>query len=267
MKIQEFFSNIIESMPSALITVDAEPCVKNLNTHTLQVSALDNEAVLGTHLQNIFPMLEEFINEIKAVLVKQTSATLDKVKYAIQGLSNYYEIACCPLKTIEDVIVIQFDDIMQRELLEQRILQTEKMRSMNKLAAGISSEINNPLSASINGIQNIKRHLEPARAANAAAACMADINLDNLRTFLSDREIDFFLDSIEEATLRAGKELEGKDYCGTISLESRTKDEEIVITITDNAMNDEVAQQAFAPYFTTRSTFGAPAWDSPTCTE
>ena len=210
MKIQKFFSNIIESMPSALITVDAELCVKHLNTHALQVSALDNEAVLGTHLQRVFLVLEDFIYEIKAVLVRQTLVTLDKVKYAIRGLSNYYEIACCPPKTIEDVIAMQFDDIIRRELLEQRTLQTEKMRSMEGLSAGISHEINNPLSASINGIQNIKRHLEPTRAANTAAACMADINLDNPRTFLSDSEIYFFLDSIEEAAFRAGKELEGK---------------------------------------------------------
>ena len=42
MNIQKVFSDIIKSMSSALITVNAELCVKHINTHALQISVLDN---------------------------------------------------------------------------------------------------------------------------------------------------------------------------------------------------------------------------------
>lgn len=42
MNIQKVFSDIIKSMSSALITVDAELCVKHINTYALQISVLDN---------------------------------------------------------------------------------------------------------------------------------------------------------------------------------------------------------------------------------
>ena len=203
MNIQEFFSNIIESMPSALITVDADLRVKQINTNALRISVLGSDEVLNTPVNEAFPMLEDFIDEIKVALVQKTTVTLDKVEYATEGLNNYYEITCYPLKTIEEVIVVQIDDITQKELLEQRILQTEKMHSMDGLAAGIAHEVNNPLSAIINGIQNIKRRLDPERAANAEAANKSNINLNDLETYLADREIDFFLDSIEEGAFRA----------------------------------------------------------------
>lgn len=45
MDIQEFFSNIIESMPSALITVDGELNVKHINTNALRISNMDAERV------------------------------------------------------------------------------------------------------------------------------------------------------------------------------------------------------------------------------
>ena len=42
MNIQKFLSDIIKSKSSALITVDAELCVKHISTHELQISVLDN---------------------------------------------------------------------------------------------------------------------------------------------------------------------------------------------------------------------------------
>ena len=42
MNIQRIFSDIIKSMTSALITVNAELRVKHINTRALQINALDN---------------------------------------------------------------------------------------------------------------------------------------------------------------------------------------------------------------------------------
>jgi PAS domain S-box-containing protein len=203
MKIQEFFSNIIESMPSALIAVDAELMIKLINKNALQISDLESDRVLNKSVMDSFPMLEDYRAEIKSALENAETVTLDRVEYNNQELNKYYMVTCYPLAAIEDMIVIQIDDSTRREMLEQRILQTEKMHSLDGLAAGIAHEVNNPLSAIINGIQNINRRLEPSREANTEVAAATGVDLEKLAEYLQQREIKFFLESIEEGAHRA----------------------------------------------------------------
>ena len=203
MNIQEFFSDIIESMPSALITIDSDLIVKQINFNALRISNLDKSEVLNRSVLAAFPMLQNYETEIRVARAQNATVMLDRVEYVNQELNNYYKVTCYPLKAIENLIVVQIDDITQREQLEQRILQTEKMHSMDGLAAGIAHEVNNPLSAIINGIQNIKRRVEEDRTANVEAAKELGIDLARLNAYLQEREIKFFLDSIEEGAFRA----------------------------------------------------------------
>jgi PAS domain S-box-containing protein len=203
MNIQEFFSSIIESMPSALITVDTSLHIKQINKNALTICSNTSEDVLNTSVLDSFPMLTGYAAEIMSSLKDSTTVTLERVEYSSGDLNNYYKVTCYPLAAIPQVIVIQIDDVTQRELLEQRILQTEKMHSMDGLAAGIAHEVNNPLSAIINGVQNINRRLEPDRAANQAIASELAVKLEDVNNYLEQREIKFFLESIEEGALRA----------------------------------------------------------------
>lgn len=203
MDIHDFFANIIESMPSALITVDSQLRIKHINTNALRISCLGTNEVSHSRVDEAFPMLADFRDDINVALAQRTTVTLDKVEYISEDLKNYYKITCYPLDTFENVTVVQIDDITSRELLEQRVLQTEKMHSLDGLAAGIAHEVNNPLSAIINGIQNIKRRLESDRPANLSVSKDLGIDIEVLNQYLFRREISFFLDSIEEGAFRA----------------------------------------------------------------
>lgn len=203
MDIQELFSSIIESMPSALITVDGDLQIKHINTNALRISNVNASAVKNAPVDNAFPMLENYREDIKVALSQRTTVILDRIEYVSEDKKNHYKITCYPLDALEDVTVIQIDDITGREILEQRVLQTEKMHSLDGLAAGIAHEVNNPLSAIINGIQNIKRRLEPDRPANQGVAMDFELDLEKLNRYLQLREISFFLDSIEEGAFRA----------------------------------------------------------------
>ncbi len=203
MNIQEFFSSIIESMPSALITVDKALLIKQINKNALTICENPDGIVLNTSVFKSFPMLEQHAAEISACFSQTGTLTLEKVEYSSGELNSYYKVTCYPLAAIEDVIVIQIDDVTQRELLEQRVLQTEKMQSMDGLAAGIAHEVNNPLSAIINGVQNINRRLELDRPANQEIASSLNVDLSKINNYLEQREIKFFLESIEEGALRA----------------------------------------------------------------
>jgi signal transduction histidine kinase len=186
-----------------LITVDANLQIKQINENALAISNAADTSVLNTAVFESFPMLQSYSEEIITALKESRTVTLERVPYLVEDLNRYYKVSCYPLSAIPDVIVIQIDDVTQRELLEQRVLQTEKMHSMDGLAAGIAHEVNNPLSAIINGVQNISRRLSLTRPANQETAKALNVDLEKVNEYLVQREITFFLESIEEGALRA----------------------------------------------------------------
>ena len=190
-------------MPLALVTVNANLQIKQINENALAISNAADTSVLNTPVFESFPMLQSYSEEIITALKESRTVTLEQVPYLVEDLNCYYKVSCYPLSAIPDVIVIQIDDVTQRALLEQRVLQTEKIHSMDGLAAGIAHEVNNPLSAIINGVQNISRRLSLTRPANQETAKTLNVDLAKVNEYLEQREITFFLESIEEGALRA----------------------------------------------------------------
>jgi len=83
------------------------------------------------------------------------------------------------------------------------MVQTEKMMSVGGLAAGMAHEINNPLSAVLQGCQNILRRLSAGLPANNQTAQALGVSLDTINAYLEQRGILGFLEGIREAGSRA----------------------------------------------------------------
>ena len=117
-------------------------------------------------------------------------------------------LGAAPLKSegssgIRAVAVIE--DITERTRIQEMMVQTEKMLSVGGLAAGMAHEINNPLASILQALQVITRRLDPALPANAAAAKSVGIDLEAMRAYMRERELDGFLDGIRDAGQRAAK--------------------------------------------------------------
>ncbi len=97
MDIQEFFSSIIESMPSALITVDATLQIKQINENALAISNAVNTSVLNTAVFESFPMLQSSSDAIITALKESLTVTLQRVPYLVLDLHHYYNIHSYPL--------------------------------------------------------------------------------------------------------------------------------------------------------------------------
>lgn len=94
-------------------------------------------------------------------------------------------------------------DITERIRTEELIIQTEKMMSIGGLAAGMAHEINNPLSAILQGTQNIIRRFSPEFPKNKHIAQKHGLDLMVIRDYLEEREILSYLKGIQTSGKRA----------------------------------------------------------------
>lgn len=125
-----------------------------------------------------------------------------------QGGRSILFLGAAPLQSEGDAggrAVVVIEDITERTRIQEMMVQTEKMLSVGGLAAGMAHEINNPLASILQALQVLNRRLDPALPANAAAAKAVGIDLNAMRAYMRERELDNFLEGIRDAGQRAAK--------------------------------------------------------------
>ncbi len=100
---------------------------------------------------------------------------------------------------------IMFNDLTEKKIHQEMMIQTEKMTSLGGLAAGMAHEINNPLGIILQGIQAALNRLSPSIEKNHEEARRAGTSLETILEYLAKREIMEYLNGIQDAGQRAAK--------------------------------------------------------------
>ncbi len=96
-------------------------------------------------------------------------------------------------------------DTTERKMMEEQLLQAEKMTTIAGLTAGIAHEINTPLSAILQSIQVIQQSLSPELARNQELAGSYGLDLHKIQDFFAKNDINFFMDGIRDSAIKSGK--------------------------------------------------------------
>jgi len=94
-------------------------------------------------------------------------------------------------------------DITEHKHVEQLMIEMEKMSSVARLTAGMAHEINNPLGAISQGMQNAFRRISPEIRANIETANKFGVDLDKMHSYLAERKVLMFLKGAQDASSRA----------------------------------------------------------------
>lgn len=103
----------------------------------------------------------------------------------------------------EPEILCVGQDITEKRRLQALMLEAEKMVTISGLVAGMAHELNNPLGAIIQSVQNLRRRLSGGLAANEQVAGEVGIDIASLERYLERRGIFDMLTHITTAGTRA----------------------------------------------------------------
>ena len=171
--------------------------------------------------QNLDPVSFEG-RSIEDIFGRKTEFIIDQCKKAFNGEEVHFELtfnnqnqlyALIPLfsdnESIHQILSI-VENVTEKKQAEKAlkrsealIIQTDKMMSVGRLAAGMAHEINNPLGGMLQGVQNVQRRLSPDLKANDQLSQEAGIDLHNVEKYMEKRGILSQLDGIRKSGIKA----------------------------------------------------------------
>jgi two-component system NtrC family sensor kinase len=205
-RIRRYLAAIVDSMPSVLIGVDTLGQVTMWNKEAERSSRILEADAMGRALKDIARPLgivaemAEMANENKQIQIKE------RVEHPLLGKEVWADIVVYPLTpNVGHGSVIRIDDVSTRVKMKTLMVETEKMKTIAGLSAGMAHEINNPIGCIVQSAQNILRRVSPDLAENRRVADQLGVELDTIHAYLEERQIFHFIDDIRLSVDRTAR--------------------------------------------------------------
>jgi two-component system, NtrC family, sensor kinase len=159
-RLKDFSENIVESLNVGVLAVDLEGIVESWNTRMEQLFGVRRQEAVGRQLRSLLP--QELAEEIAARGDADQITGIYKQRLQHEGKALTLNVSIAPLVSKSgDRIgrLLLFDDVTQRERMEEQMSQTEKLTSLGLLAAGVAHEVNTPLAVISNYIQMLAKQM------------------------------------------------------------------------------------------------------------
>jgi PAS domain S-box-containing protein len=204
---ENFISNIIDSMPSVLVGVDAKGRVTHWNSRARVATGLSDLQAIGQPLEQAFPRLSTEMAQVQEAMRTREVMQQARQAHNVDNETCFEDVTVYPLVSngVEGA-VIRLDDVTEKVRLEEMMVQSEKMLSVGGLAAGMAHEINNPLAGMIQTANVMRDRLSNREMpANIRAAEVSGISMSAIHSYMEARGIPKMLDRICESGARAAE--------------------------------------------------------------
>ena len=204
-RLTDLISNIIDSMPSALIGVDENLRITQWNRAAEDAFGISRDKVIGLRIDRAVADSGIDIQSLSHSITTRESQHLHKQLRTRNGRSVHEDVTIYPLsRNRPGGAVIRIDDVSEKVRMEEVIIQSEKMLSVGGLAAGMAHEINNPLAGMIQNASLVSNRLTDTRMpGNVRAAQSLGTEMEVIRDFMELRGIPGMLEAINTTGQRA----------------------------------------------------------------
>ncbi|MGM0569007.1 MAG: ATP-binding protein [Elusimicrobiota bacterium] len=160
----EAADKIIATMADPLLMISAGGRVLNANRALFEKTEYTGEEIIGQEadlvLQGGFPSNIRYKEKIKEGFIKNIETELKaKNKKNIPVSLSISAMADSRKELLAFVAVAK--DLRELKNLKSKLIQSEKMRAIDRLTVGIAHEINNPVGSILAGVQLVMEELSP----------------------------------------------------------------------------------------------------------
>ena len=159
-RLKDFSENIVESLNVGVLAVDLDGRVDAWNSRMEELIGVTRSDAIGKRFGELLP--PGLVDEIEARGDEEQITGIYKHRLEYQGRAVVLNVSITPLvgKSGEKIgRLLLFDDVTQRERMEEQMTQTEKLTSLGLLAAGVAHEVNTPLAVISNYIQMLAKQM------------------------------------------------------------------------------------------------------------
>ena len=151
--------NVVESIPSGLITLTQHGTVSFINPAGCQIMQVVPNSVLGRHATELPFFDPSEWGRVREELKDGTVVRRENTDFPVGAGTRAIGYALTPLRTLEGGsygYTLIFQDLTEMKKLESEVRLKDRMAAVGELSAGIAHEIRNPLAAIAGSVQVLK---------------------------------------------------------------------------------------------------------------
>lgn len=146
---RNYFRNLIDFMPSAIITVDDDRKIIGVNKTARSFFSYRSKRLIGRRLCSVFP-------EIASSLMEELEKHPQLLEFDLEEGKRFMQLSFYSVQGNSSETVFRFDDITEMTKKDEQLRQAQRMDTIGNMAGGLAHDFNNILGG-INGTVSLMK--------------------------------------------------------------------------------------------------------------